>query len=397
MAKASFASKDAYNPAHAWVGSLADVELHVGEYLSERADVTQSSYAVESEHGLHIRIGSDQFLLIPQSPKTAEPDTNLYSFSELKYLQIAPPKAVVEGLIYEGETILLAGRNKVGKSRLIQQMSLSMATGTAFLGMSVPKPRRVLIIDLENRVGTVRDRLLNMAGADANVSGLYVWCAKHMSDSIDCSSAGITKLTELIKQTGAEVLIIDPWRLFLGKDENNAEEIVNGLKRLSSLKETFPFLTIIIVHHVRKERFENPRKLMADARLWMDSISGHHALSSHVDGIWGLERERGDDDEEWIVFGGVARNTEPKTILLEGDESTLRFTVRQQEAALELLLTAAEKEIWKAARKLGQFTFGHLQAGAETKNKKALVSALKKATAQGLLRREGKTYTVVPA
>jgi RecA-family ATPase len=299
MPKVSFASKDAYNPADAWVGSLAELEWQVGDYLSKEADVTRSAYAIESDYGLHIRIGSDQFILAPQAPKIVESEANLFSFTELKELQIPPPTAVVEGLINEGESILLAGRNKVGKSRLVQQMSLSIATGTEFLGMSVLKPRRVLIIDLENRVGTMRDRLLNRAGAEANVSGLYVWCAKFMSENtVECSPAGIQKLKELIRQTGAELVIIDPWRLFLGKDENNAEEIVRGLKILSSLKNDHPFLTIIIVHHVRKERFENPRKLISDQRLWTDSVSGHHALSSHVDACYGLERERGEDDEE---------------------------------------------------------------------------------------------------
>src|SRR6202023_3637929 len=102
---------------------------------------------------------------------------------------------------------------------------------------------------------------------------------------------------------------IDPWRLFLGKDENNAEEVVNGLKRLSRLRSSHPLLAIVIVHHVRKDKFENPRNLLAEPRLWTDAISGHHALSSHLNACYGLERQRMEDGgDELIVFGGVARN-----------------------------------------------------------------------------------------
>ncbi len=88
----------------------------------------------------------------------------------------------------------------------------------------------------------------------------------------------------------------------------------------TAFREFNPLLTIIVVHHVRKDRFESPRNLLADARLWIESVSGHYALASHVDACFGLERQRDNDGEEWIAFGGIARNTEPRTMLLEDDE-----------------------------------------------------------------------------
>jgi AAA domain len=300
-------------------------------------------------------------------------------------------------LLHEGETILLAGRGKVGKSRLVQQMSLSIVTGSDFLGMRIPQCRRVLIIDLENRVPVVRDRMMRMAGANTPLPGWFVWCSSSLSDeTVDCSEHGIERLRCMVEQTRADVLVIDPWRLFLGRDENNAEDIVNGLKRLSRLRTTHPRLAILIVHHVRKDRFESPRNLLTDPRLWTDAVSGHHALSSHVDACYGLERQRDEESgDELIVFGGVARNTEPRTILLEDDEETLLFSVEHSEAALDALLTKAERPIWETAKLLGQFAFNKLQVKANTKNKKAISSVLKKAKAQGLLRHENKSYTVI--
>jgi DNA-binding HxlR family transcriptional regulator len=212
---------------------------------------------------------------------------------------------------------------------------------------------------------------------------------------VNSTPQGIAKLKELIEKTDAEVLIIDPWRLWHGSDENNAEDVVRGLKALSSLRESRSGLTIIIVHHVRKERFESPRKLIADPRLWVESVSGHHALSSHVDACYGLERQRDDDGEEWIVFGGIARNTDPRTVLLDDDEETLRFEVCQSETALDAVLTKAEREIWKAAKKLRQFGFNELLAKAGTTNRKAVAATLRKAEAHGLLIRAGKGYEVV--
>jgi hypothetical protein len=133
----------------------------------------------------------------------------------------------------------------------------------------------------------------------------------------------------------------------------------------------------------------------APPRQWAESVSGHHALSSHVDACFGLERQRDDDGEESIAFGGIARNTEPRTILLEDNEDTLRFEVRQGEAVLETILTPKQREIWKTAAKMKQFGFNELvtRAGA-TNNRKAVSSTLKKADGQGLLTRSDKGYIV---
>ncbi len=134
----------------------------------------------------------------------------------------------------------------------------------------------------------------------------------------------------MIQKTQADVLIIDPWRLWLGADENDAERVVKGLRALSSLRESRPTLTIIIIHHVRKDRSDFPRKLLTDPNLWVESVSGHHALPSHVDACYGLERQREGNGEDLIVFAGIARNTDPRVLLLEDDEETLRFEVRQK-------------------------------------------------------------------
>src|SRR5215467_3873633 len=111
---------------------------------------------------------------------------------------------------------------------------------------------------------------------------------------------GIDYLNGLLDRTRADVLIIDPWRLWLGGDENNGEHVVKGLKALSELRRNRPKLTIIIVHHVRKEKAESPKRLLQDPRLWSDNLSGHHALISHAHAAFGLERSTEQDEEEMI-------------------------------------------------------------------------------------------------
>ena len=394
-----------FNPKNA-ADPFQEVSAKVAAYLERRSGgEIDSCYCESNRDGLFIRVKGAQdsrYLLNDLDGHGCE-DTGLqlavpclYTFEQLKNLQLSRPVPVVEDFVYEGETALVAGKQKGGKTRMMQQMALGIVTGTEFLGMKIPRRRRVLIVDLENRLWAIRDRLLRMAGAETVAPGLSIWCSPSLSNTtIEASPDGIRELKKLIKQTEAEVVIIDPWRLFLGRDENDAGEVVRGLKALASLRENSPNLTIFIVHHVRKERSESPRSLLSDPRSWVDAVSGHHALTSHVDACYGLERHTRDDGEERIVFGGIARNTEPRTMLLDDDEDTLRFSVQRQQEALEQILTRAEKEVWVTAARLKGFTFKMLLMETNTTNRKAVSKTLKKARAQGFIKHSDKWYEVL--
>lgn len=101
------------------------------------------------------------------------------------------------------------------------------------------------------------------------------------------------------------------------------------------------------------------------------------------------------DGEELIVFGGVARNAVPSALLLEEDDRTLLFTVRSGDDAAEAAMTPKEREIWQDAKSLQRFTFTRLLNAANTKNKKAVTSTLKKAESHNVLRKDGQEYVVL--
>ncbi len=181
-----------------------------------------------------MQVGESKFMMSPfqgGAGRWVEGETDtctgglgLYSFEELAALQVPKPEPLIESLVFAGETVLIAGRPKVGKSRLVHQMALALVRGTQFLGMSVPTAKRVLLVDLENRPWAIRDRLIRMSGESPKAPGLFVWCANSLTaDVLNSTSEGIARLRNLIEQTGAEVVIIDPWRLWLAGDENSAE------------------------------------------------------------------------------------------------------------------------------------------------------------------------------
>jgi hypothetical protein len=384
---------------------IRDLGDEIADFIKRKSGEIVEVFHKQTEKG-HVTITQDidgtetKFITMPldgRIDETLEPISGLYSLDELLDLPINKPKPFIEDLINEGETTLVAGRPKVGKSRIVNQMAISLANGIPFLGMKVPLPRCVLVVDLENKPGAIKDRYIRMGGQQMlKNENVFIWCANTLSENgIDSSESGINKLEMLIAQTQAEVLIIDPWRLWLGEDENDALKVVRGLKLLTSLRKNHPALAIVIVHHIRKERFESPAKLLKDPSLWVENISGHYSLVGHVDACYGLERQINEEGET-VVFGGVARNNEPRTILLDDDPDSLRFDVANNEEAAKMAMTTKEIEFWEKAKKNKSFTWTNLVSELGTKTKKLISSMLKKAEAHGLLEKTAsRSYRII--
>jgi hypothetical protein len=246
------------------------------------------------------------------------------------------------------------------------------------------------MIDLENRPAVVRERFLKMApdprDSDDNIS---IYAAETLnSDPVGLDGDGLQNLIRLIEKTNPDVIIFDTWRLLIGtSDENKAEEVVRGLRKLSDLRKDRPQLVTIIVHHLRKQNSDQRTTLRNDPYGWVENVSGHHALVGHVDACYGIERESSGNDE-LIVFGGVARNAASTCTLLDEDEETLTYSVANGHDALRILLTLVEQRIFEAARSLGErFTFSKLVSTSNTKNKKAVSSTLRKAESHGVLQK----------
>jgi hypothetical protein len=317
-------------------------------------------------------------------------------------MDLAKPESIVEGYLNAGETGLLVGRPKVGKSRLTMQLSIALGSGKPFLGREVSRAYRVLVLDLENRPAAIRERLIKMGG-HAKPS-VYIYAPKTLAESVVSleeaqaksgsgskggqAKKGLDKLREMVEGLEPDVLVVDTWRLLIGaQDENKSDVVLQALVKLSKLRIDFGQLSILLIHHLRKQGVEAARaSLRTDPHSWVESVSGHHALVGHVDFCWGLEREVNESGDELIVFGGVARNASSTSLLLEEDEETLLFNAAGGEAILKAVLSEKEMEIWDVAKEITKsFTFTQLCEKANTTNKKAVAAVLKKAVAQGQL------------
>ncbi len=321
---------------------------------------------------------------------------DLYAGAVLKAMQFGVREEVIAGIINEGDTALLLGKPKVGKSRFCDQVVVSLATGQDFLGMRVPKPRKVLYLDLENRPDTLQSRLNRMAGDLQWQSNAAFYCPQILSENlVDLSKpTGIKALRTMMEQVQPEFMVLDTWRLALGGNENETECVMPALTLLSSLKKNYSKLAILIVHHIRKTMRGWAPKLRVDPAAWVENSSGHYALIGHCDSAYGLDREQDEEGVERIVFAGVSRNFVPPVLLLE-DCSDLSFRRLTGEAYVQGMLTGKERVIWTKAKEMENFTFQSIKSATEEQSK-IIWSTLSKAQNLGVLDRyEGRYFVTV--
>jgi hypothetical protein len=103
----------------------------------------------------------------PRPVEKAIPQVRIWTLASLRAATFKAPEPIVEDIIAEGETVGFIGKPRAGKSRFAQQMALAVASGQGFLGHAIPRARRVLCLDLENRPAGVRARFQKMSRPSA--------------------------------------------------------------------------------------------------------------------------------------------------------------------------------------------------------------------------------------
>src|SRR5580704_12785761 len=179
----------------------------------------------------------------------------IYSLAEIRSIDFPTPAPLVEGLLAEGESVLLIGKPKIGKSRLTQQLTICLSRGEPFLQHRVPRAVRVLYLDLENRLSNVKSRFLRMAEPHDADKNIHIYAPETLAENAFVASAdGILRLAGVIEDFNPDVLIVDPWRLFVGGDGNKEDVVMAGLKTLSQLRQDHPRLATVLIHHLRKQQ-----------------------------------------------------------------------------------------------------------------------------------------------
>ena len=174
------------------------------------------------------------------------------SLAELLEHNPKPTPALIESSLLPSSGILfIGGEPKVGKSLLVANLALALASGSSRAGFQVPQARRVLICQFELPTSQFAARLSPMrkpigSAADSNLL-IDTEAAGHLLSA----PRGLDHFLAAIRSANADVVVLDPLYSTHDQDENDTRAMAALCQSLLRLRDA-SHAALIVVHHVRK-------------------------------------------------------------------------------------------------------------------------------------------------
>jgi len=244
-----------------------------------------------------------------------------YSACELAKMELVKQRFFIDGLLPEGLSFI-AGPPKFGKTYLILQLAVSVASGEPFLGHVVLNPCNVLYLYLEGDAAQVKERLDNIYGAGKTYPRGLVF----LHSIPPMSGGGLTAIANRIVKYNIGLVIIDTWQLVRDEAPMRGTAYQREYNELTSLKTELCGklgVSVLLTHHTKQLI---PGKRVDDLHM----LNGSSALSGCADAVLMLSGTRGGKRYRLSAHGRslddayiVLERTEPmgwKPAPLEGTE-----------------------------------------------------------------------------
>jgi len=292
-----------------------------------------------TRHGERIadaaRRGEDVTRLVDEAKAAAhaENGAGFMTAADLMREHLPDIRMVIPDLIPEGLGMLVS-RPKIGKSWLLLQICIAVATGGRVSTIPITLGD-TLYCALEDGKRRLQSRLrMQLAGdpAPARLALATTWPRLH--------EGGLDKLDAwLAAHSEARFVAIDTLAKIRPPQQKDGNRYQEDYAVVASLKEVADrhHVAIVFAHHDRK----------AEGVDWLDRVSGTLGLTGAADAVLLVKRARGEHDAQLMVTG---RDLEERELALYWDVKTGLWTIlgdaeelRRSEARREILdLLAAE-------------------------------------------------------
>ena len=184
--------------------------------------------------------------------KKGSSTSGVLSLGQLLQHNPTPTPALIEpGLLPSSGILFVGGEPKVGKSLLVANLALALASGSARAGFTIPQAQRVLICQFELPTSQFAARLAPMrkpigSAADSNLL-IDTEAAGHLLSA----PRGLDHFLDAIRAAKADVVILDPLYSTHDQDENDTRAMAALCQTLLRLRDA-SHAALIVVHHVRK-------------------------------------------------------------------------------------------------------------------------------------------------
>lgn len=189
--------------------------------------------------------------------------------------QIAKPNEIIEGVLHAGTKVVLASGSKVGKTWILLDLAIAVASGTLFLKFKTQK-MKVLFINFEIRREFIADRLkiIQQQKNHPDLGNLDIW-------NLRGQTADFETLAEAIIQRAGQgnysLIILDPiYKAMVGKSENTASSVSVLCNQIEQIVEATG-AAVIFAHHYTKGN--------AAKKNQIDRMSGSGVFARDADTI----------------------------------------------------------------------------------------------------------------
>jgi 5S rRNA maturation endonuclease (ribonuclease M5) len=170
----------------------------------------------------------------------------------------APPEVewIVEGVIQKGGNGIVTGEPKAGKSLLMVDLLLAVATGTPWLGFSVPRRVKCALVSREDYPGMTQQRLARLFRGTVRRADFEGWLwinTRWQTPTFLLEDNGhVSQLIDELRREHVEFVCFDVFRRLHGQDENDNTAIQKILDQLARV-QTEVGCALALVHHTTKD------------------------------------------------------------------------------------------------------------------------------------------------
>ncbi|HEX2697890.1 MAG TPA: AAA family ATPase [Anaerolineales bacterium] len=183
---------------------------------------------------------------------SAAKNSTVLSLAQLLEQQTPTTPCLVEpGLLPAQGILFVGGEPKVGKSILVANLALSLASGLNRTGFSIPTPRRVLICQFELPLPQFVSRLALMRRGVGAAADQNLLVDTRATGHLLSAPQGLQHFLTAAREAAVEVIILDPLYSTHDQDENDTRAMAALCQALLRLRDASR-AALIVVHHVRK-------------------------------------------------------------------------------------------------------------------------------------------------
>jgi len=247
------------------------------------------------------------------------------SATDLQRADLSPTVFLITGILPEGTSIISAA-SKIGKSWMVLDMGLSIATGSPFMGHNATKCG-VLYLALEDSLGRLQDRMKKiLAGSNAPPEFFFATEAPTLDngllDALD---------SHLQQHPDTKLIIIDTLQKIRGRALPRESSYEQDYREMGTVKAYMDKkgVSVLFVHHNRKMKDEDDP---------FNMISGTNGIMGAADTIWAIIKGKRTDNEATLHITG--RDVEQSDTVITFDKSTWKW---KPVGAVELIAAQRDK------------------------------------------------------